>query len=413
MIPDSSFTAVSLNGIPYLLPYGQNIADHLGGISTNETGLFIWNALRAGKNRNEILNLLAAQYEASPEELVLLERDLDAFLKTLRDRQMLGEQSVIPPAGHPEKFIKIGPLTLSVRIPDALFREYFSGFACPAPEALPEKGGSEPSEDDSQKQMVRTIAQTVLCYHHAPLRHENGQVLMRNADMLILDSADKILFVPLNSRYLYEIHVSKDGRMAQLYCKYDASRKDCQKELFHALRFAFLTAAAQHGLCVVHSASLLYRERAWLFSGRSGTGKSTHTNLWHDTFGTPLLNGDLNMIGLENGIPVCYGLPWCGTSGIYTNRSYPLGGIVFLKQAGENKIQQLTPDRKTFYLSQRLINPCWTEEQLRRKISLSASLTEKISVWRLFCTKEPEAAVLMRKTIDESMDQRPEPSKNH
>lgn len=412
MIPDSSFTAVSLNGIPYLLPYGQNIADHLGGISTNETGLSIWNALQEGKTKAEILNHLTAQYEFSPAETALLDTDLDAFLKTLSDRQITGKPSVTPAAVHSRKFIKIGPLTLSMRIPDALFWEYFSDFAQPVPESLHETADTKAAAADAAgKEAIITdahkqIDQEIVCYHHAPLRHENGQVLLRNEEMLIQDCSDKYIFIPLHNRYVYEIHTSKDGRLAQLYCKYDVSRKDCHEELFHALRFAFLTVAAQHDLCIIHSASILYREKAWLFSGRSGAGKSTHTGLWHNLFGTSLLNGDLNMIGLENNVPVCYGLPWCGTSGIHTNSSHPLGGIVFLKQAAENKIEHPSADRKTFYFNQRLINPCWTEEQLRRNLSLSASLTEKISVWKLCCTKDPEAAVLMRKTIDESMDGR-------
>lgn len=46
--------------------------------------------------------------------------------------------------------------------------------------------------------------------------------------------------------------------------------------------------------------------------------------------GTPLLNGDLNLIGEENGQFFVYGIPWCGTSGICTTEKQRLGGIVLL-----------------------------------------------------------------------------------
>lgn len=59
-------------------------------------------------------------------------------------------------------------------------------------------------------------------------------------------------------------------------------------------------------------------------------GKSTHTALWHELFGTPYLNGDLNLLGFEDGHITVYGIPWCGTSEIFTTEQYELGGIVLL-----------------------------------------------------------------------------------
>ncbi|MCM1568682.1 MAG: PqqD family protein [Roseburia sp.] len=383
MIQNSLFTTAHLSDIPYILPYGQNIADHLGGISTNEAGLLIWDALCSGKNREEILALLTEAYEADDRDAALLKDDLDAFLKSLKDKQLTDSRLCVPFAPHQEHFIKIGPLTVSLRIPEKLYRDYFADF----------------SRDDCEN--LKEPAQTIVCYHHAPLRHENGQVLVRNEEMLILDTKETYILLPRNSKYVYEIHTSKDGRTARLYFKYDAAKADCLGEVFQAIRFAFLVAAGQNGLCVIHSASLLHRGKAWLFSGHSGAGKSTHTNLWHQQFGTPLLNGDLNMIGLEDGAPICYGLPWCGTSGIFTNHNYPLGGIVFLKQAPENSVQKLSPDREILYLCQRLITPGWTEEQLTRNLALSASLAEKIGIYRLCCTKEPAAAIMMREAIEQ------------
>ena len=91
----------------------------------------------------------------------------------------------------------------------------------------------------------------------------------------------------------------------------------------------------------------LYRGRAFLVSGSSGTGKSTHSALWHDLYQTPLLNGDLNLLGIRDNIPYAYGLPWCGTSGICTPKDYPLGGIIFLKQAAIDQVQSLQPDEKS------------------------------------------------------------------
>ena len=67
---------------------------------------------------------------------------------------------------------------------------------------------------------------------------------------------------------------------------------------------------------------------------------------------TPVLNGDLNILGIKDGMPCVYGLPWCGTSEIYTTTTYPLGGIVFLKQAPFNRVDFLSLDEQALCLVQ-------------------------------------------------------------
>jgi hypothetical protein len=172
------------------------------------------------------------------------------------------------------------------------------------------------------------------------------------------------------------------------------------EDLFHALRFAFLILAQQKELYVLHSASFLYRGRAFLVSGSSGTGKSTHSALWHDLYQTPLLNGDLNLLGIRDSIPYAYGLPWCGTSGICTPKDYPLGGIIFLKQAAIDQVQSLQPDEKVLHILQRMISPAWTKELLLRNLHFSEALAPLIFSCRLYCTKESSAARTLKAAID-------------
>ena len=157
------------------------------------------------------------------------------------------------------------------------------------------------------------------------------------------------------------------------------------------------------GLFALHSSSILYQDKAWLFAGPSGTGKSTHAALWENEFETPLLNGDLNLIGISDEIPVVYGIPWCGTSGIYTANTHPLGGITLLKRAAGNGALPLTEDERQLKVMHRLISPSWTNEMLSRNLDFAADLQRRIPVFCLQCTKDAAAAHTMKQIIDDSL----------
>ena len=199
--------------------------------------------------------------------------------------------------------------------------------------------------------------------------------------------------------------IARDGGHVIFY--YQMTNCDLlQYELFHAMRIGFLYLAAGHGMYAIHSASLLYQGQAWLFSGPSGTGKSTHTNLWNRCYGTPILNGDLNLLARQNAHPVICGIPWCGTSGICETDIRPLGGITLLRQDRTNRIYPLSEDQKLLGIQQRMISPFWTGDMLLSALSFIESILPEISVYRLGCTVSEEAADVMKHAIDYDLQSR-------
>ena len=98
--------------------------------------------------------------------------------------------------------------------------------------------------------------------------------------------------------------------------------------------------------------------------------------MWHDLLQTPYLNGDLNLLGMESGKIIVYGIPWCGTSGIYTTTDHELGGIVLLGRDPEKDfLQELSPSEKVIRIMQRMISPSWKE----RFFSMNLDFAEKIA----------------------------------
>lgn len=107
------------------------------------------------------------------------------------------------------------------------------------------------------------------------------------------------------------------------------------------LLYAFSTSNLD--TLLIHASVVKNNDVGFVFLGKSGTGKSTHSRLWLEHIkGSKLLNDDNPVIRLINGDAYVFGTPWSGKTPCYKNDSVPLKGIVKLRQAPENKIKQLS-----------------------------------------------------------------------
>lgn len=376
------YLLTQLDGKPYLLPYGQNITAFRRGLQLNETSELLYRAITEGCDENELVQRLAAHYDAAAEELDTLRTDVSRFLSELRLTGVIDPvaPSLYVPCEQPA-YVQIASVLMQLNLPRELIAEELLAFWADAPCA--------PSD----------VSLCVSARCGEPPERPCGQVLIHGSELLIMDCGDMYTMLFPASETLISCHLSADGTKACFYYK-DGEPQVIHEELFHGIRFAFLYCAARHGLFAVHSASILYRQRAWLFSAPSGTGKSTHAALWNTAFRTPLLNGDLNLLGMENGAPVVYGLPWCGTSGIYTTAKHPLGGVIYLQQAKSDAVVTLTADSRQLMLAQRMISPTWTAEQLLACLSFCADAAPQIVSFLLQCTPDAHAAEVCKKMID-------------
>ena len=133
----------------------------------------------------------------------------------------------------------------------------------------------------------------------------------------------------------------------------------CDKEFHHAelvltsvddafalnnsLMLLFAFSSAHKGLLEMHASVVMNEGKGYLFLGRSGTGKSTHSSLWLKHIpGTELLNDDNPILRLmPDGSARVYGSPWSGKTPCYKNQDVPAGAVVRIRQAPYNQIQRL------------------------------------------------------------------------
>lgn len=135
------------------------------------------------------------------------------------------------------------------------------------------------------------------------------------------------------------VHVMhSDARFTEISAQWHTADPRAGQVLCSMLRIVFSQAVLQRGGISLHAAAVALDGKAYLFMGRSGTGKSTHAVLWQRRFPqAELLNDDNPTVRMEDGRAVAYGTPWSGKTPCYKDKSFPIGGIVRLAQAGVNR----------------------------------------------------------------------------
>lgn len=383
------FFLKDINDTSWLLPYGQAVADQKKGCELNETGTFIWQTLETPMSEDTLIAQVARHYEVTKDALPAVTEDLHHFIQEMLNMGFLSES--LAPIGLPLcKILDIAGLHIGLYGVSDVFSDTFDAF-CVSPQTE--------SKDTVHYHKAVEMDQQIEAVLAAPPWCPPGNVLIQNRELTLYENEDGFCMRFPEMPNIFEARMTRDGRYVRLYGRQPLNSEESQ-HIFHAIRFFFLYLAGLHGLFAMHSASILYKEKAWLFSGPSGMGKSTHTTLWHELIGTPYLNGDLNLIGIKDGVYQVYGIPWCGTSELFTTKTCPLGGIVLLGRATDDHLETLDDATRTLRVMQRLISPSWTQAGLEANLNFAAGLTKKIPVYHLCCTKNPSAVHVIKATID-------------
>lgn len=143
---------------------------------------------------------------------------------------------------------------------------------------------------------------------------------------------------------------------------------------------------------MLHASAVVVDGKAYLFSADSGTGKSTHTQLWLQKFGDRayILNDDKPALRLHDGIWYAYGTPWSGKHDISVNTGVPVAGIAMVERAEENSIVPFGGIEAVLALVRQVNRP--KDQAFRaRLLELLDRLMADVPVWRLRCNMDAEA----------------------
>ncbi len=142
-----------------------------------------------------------------------------------------------------------------------------------------------------------------------------------------------------------------------------------------------------------HGSAIAVDEEAYIFTAKSGTGKSTHVGFYLERFGnrTVIVNDDKPIILIkENGIFVC-GTPWSGKHELNTNIIMPLKAICILNRGTENIIEKVDFSlviEKIIAQSYRPHSP----ESMENFLGLLSKMAGRTKFYNLYCNEKPESA---------------------
>ena len=203
-----------------------------------------------------------------------------------------------------------------------------------------------------------------------------------------------------NSAVMLAYRIDRDWKKWTLL--YDATHTAGRFSFEYLGRIFSYSVLPYQGL-VLHGVLMEYKGRGIILCGASGVGKTPQARLWRNTERALILNGDRALCKREGGVWCGYGMPWCGSSGEYINRSVPICAIVVLAQRSYNRAEILKKVQSFQYLYPHLLFPEWEKNMAEQAIDTFCQMTEQIPVIRLECRPEPEAVNVLKEKIEQAL----------
>ncbi len=153
--------------------------------------------------------------------------------------------------------------------------------------------------------------------------------------------------------------------------------------------------------CIFHAVSLYWNDKAWLFTGKSGIGKTTQYLNWDHIFPgeIAMISGDMPLIDFRGDKILVHPSPWNGKEGIRNNISAELGGIVILKQADYNTIEHTEIKSSIMSLFRQFMIIPRKEEYIHFVAGMLQRMIEEIPIWTFMNDGSEESTRVLRNAL--------------
>ncbi len=209
----------------------------------------------------------------------------------------------------------------------------------------------------------------------------------------LADGTYQMLISPPGGQYCGLLQASPDFTEAIIATRGEDSLRTFAVN--NALMLLYAFASAGMGTLLVHASVIKNDNKGFLFLGKSGTGKSTHSGLWlKHIAGSELLNDDNPVVRVNDDGATVYGSPWSGKTPCYKNDSAQIRAFVQIQQKPENSIRRELPLQAFAVLLPSMSTMKWDKHIYRSICDSVGRLIEKVPLYTLGCRPDKEAAEL-------------------
>lgn len=150
-----------------------------------------------------------------------------------------------------------------------------------------------------------------------------------------------------------------------------------------------------YGILLFHGSAIMVDGEVYIFTAKSGTGKSTHTRLWREHFGerAVMVNDDKPLLKITDDGVTVYGTPWNGKHHLGFNISAPLKAICILERSKTNHIDRQEPSgafAMIYSQTYRFGDPAC----MQLTLACLDKMMKTTPIFRLGCNMEKEAAIV-------------------
>ena len=208
----------------------------------------------------------------------------------------------------------------------------------------------------------------------------------------------KDFILPLSSPYEYLIHIQERDLEIE-------RERDKDKGMYGSVELSCLyRKIAEYmitkDILLFHGSCIGVDGKAYIYTARSGTGKSTHTALLKKLLGDRMIyiNDDKPLLAISKEEVRAYGTPWNGKERRGSNTSLPLKGIALLSRSETNSMKRIDKKEALVKVLSQIYLP--EDKILRIKaLGLINDLLERVSFYDLQVNMDIEAAITSYQTM--------------
>jgi hypothetical protein len=134
---------------------------------------------------------------------------------------------------------------------------------------------------------------------------------------------------------------------------------------------------------ILHSACVSIQGKGVLFSGVSGSGKSTISEIWQKDREAEVLTDERVIIREFHDDLWAFGTPWHGTAKIHKNMGAPIEKIFFIKHGKENKAIPVSKRDATNRLMVRCFPTFWNRRGMQFTLDFCSIIAHKKKCYEL------------------------------